>query len=147
MTTFILEFSGLQPSPIYEGNGTTNAGTGTTISTGALSNTQADAVKVAGGAIDTGTNNAWSSTGSGWTLPTNGSEPDGTAWLVAACAYKILSVAQSDTETWSRTGSSVGWDAQIGTYLVAADLPPGLGPGVAMDEVALNMQSQIAMMR
>lgn len=115
-TVFILEYSGLQTSPIFEGAGTSNSGTSATPATSALTNTQADAVKIAVTGVDSFTNTAFSSTGTGWTLPTNGSEPDGGNWLPGACGYKIVSASQSDTETWSRTGSNA-WDADIATYL------------------------------
>jgi hypothetical protein len=117
-TAFILEFSGLQASPIFEGAGSQASGTSTTPTTNALSNTQASAVKIAGAVIDATNNAAWTSTGTGWTLPTNGSEPDGVSWLIAACGYKIVTSAQSDTESWSRSGSNA-WQANITTYLTA----------------------------
>lgn len=55
-------------------------------------------------------------------MPTGGSEPDG-AWCVGASAYKIVSASQSDTESWTRTGSE-NWAADIATYLA----PAGGGP-------------------
>lgn len=116
ITAFVMEFSGMAASGIYEGSTTTGSGNGTTFTTSALTNTQATAVKVAVTGNDSSLNSAFSSTGTGWTLPTNGSEPDGSTWLAAACAYKIVSASQSDTETWTRTGT-VNWVADIATYL------------------------------
>jgi hypothetical protein len=148
VTAFVAEFSGLKPSGIFEAAGTDATGTSTTPATGALTNTQATAVKVAGAVIDATNNTAWTSTGSGYVLPTNGSEPDGVTFLIAALSYKICSVSASDTETWSRAGSNP-WRGNQATYLdtPVTGLPPGLGPHPAMDALALNMQSQAAMMR
>lgn len=132
-TAYILEFSGMLSSGMYEGpaSGTAcSSGTSTTPTTSALTNTAADAVKIAGAAFDAGDNLAWSSTGTGWTMPpTNGSEPDGSSFLVSACAYKIVSASQSDTEVWSR-GSSNPWVAHIATYLATSGGPsPVSGSG------------------
>jgi hypothetical protein len=118
-TAFILEFSGMLSSGMYEGPASSTActfGTSTTPTTSALTNTGTNAVKIAGAAFDAGDNIAWSSTGTGWTMPTNGNEANGGSFLIAACAYKIVSASQSDTETWSR-GSSNNWVAHISTYL------------------------------
>jgi hypothetical protein len=118
VTAFILEFSGVATSSAFEAAGTQTSGTGTTKTSPALTNTGANAVKVAVTSVDSPGSAAFSSTGTGWTLPANGEE-DSSANLVAACAYKIVSASQSDTETWTRTGSD-NWVSQIATYLQAA---------------------------
>lgn len=117
-TAFIFEFSGLNTTTIYEGAGTQNSGTSTTKATNALTNTAADAVKVAITSVDSGTTAAWTSTGTGWTLPANGEEDD-SANMPGACAYKIVSASQSDTESWTRTGSDP-FVANLATFLAAA---------------------------
>lgn len=120
VAAFIYELSGLENTgTLYEGGGTTNSGTSTTPATNALTNTAVNAVKVAITSVDGGNNTSGSSTGTGWTIPTNGQEPDGTAWLIAMSAYKIVSASQSDTESWSRTPSNP-WRADIATYIAAA---------------------------
>lgn len=143
-TVFVLEFSGMAASSMFETNGTAASGTSTTPTTNSVTNTQADSVKVAGASVDAGNNAAWSSTGTGWSLPTNGSEPDGLNWLIGACGYKIVSASQSDTESWSRSGSNP-WHAGITTYKAAAStgLPPGLGPS---GEMEMSTQATMAAM-
>ncbi len=118
---YFMEFSGMATSSIFEAAGTTASGTTSPMSTGALSNTQASAVKVAMVAVDTGDNQTLGTSGTGWTIPTNGSEGNGAAQYVGAVAYKIVAASQSDTETftWSGTFAS-GWTADIRTYLAPA---------------------------
>jgi hypothetical protein len=123
ITAFILEFSGMATSSMFEAAGATSNGTATTKTTSALTNTAANAVKIAVVALDGGGNTAWASLGTGWTMPTNGSEPDGTSWFNGASGYKIVSASQSDTESWSRTGTET-WAAEIATYLASSGAPP-----------------------
>lgn len=84
----------------------TGTGTGTnpvTSATGTLS--QADEIIICVFAQDTGTNNAISPAA---TWSSGGSEPDGTAHMVGATAYKIVSATTTTSHTWS--------DASSGSY-------------------------------
>ena len=136
VTAFVYEFSGMAPSSMYEGAASSTNGNGATKTTGALTNTQANALKLAITGVDSGATVAFTSTGTGWTMPSGtfpstGSEPDAT-WCVAASAYKIVSASQSDTEAWTRTGAD-NWVADIATYLAPAG---GGGTSVTPDAIA-----------
>lgn len=120
-TSFILEFSGMATSSILDAMMSAgNSGTTATPTSPALTNVQADAVFLAATVTDSGGTLTWSSTGTGWTLPAGGSEPDGTSQLTAAVGYKIVASAASQTETWGIGGTTPGWCAGIASYKVAA---------------------------
>jgi hypothetical protein len=125
-TSFILEFSGMPSSSMFEANGTTNSGTVTaptgnvTLSTQALTNSNATDVFVAYVRVANSGGSTWSSTGTGWTLPAGGSDTGAGSPDAAACGYQIVSTAAAQTESWqfNDPGSAHAdlWLAIIGCY-------------------------------
>lgn len=139
-TIFTVRVSGAATSSITDGTGGAgNTGTGgaTSISTGAMSSTNSDDFWVTLIGSDSGANPA-SLAAAGWTIPTNGSELNGAANVVAGIAYIANPGATSETGAWTASNSVL---ATVGMAYKAAGgaATPGCKNGLLLYGVGCEL--------
>lgn len=118
-TSFIQRHNNNPTTGVLDVVGALTQSTDTAVSTGAVTNNTANVVFVAVFGNNSGTNGATiTPTGSGWTQPVGGSEPNGSAFLVAATAYKYVTSIGAQTMTW--TDENIQWSARGAAYKVNA---------------------------
>jgi hypothetical protein len=145
-TAFILEFSNMAAASMADVFDTAlhASGTGTTtITTNALTNTNANDVFLAAFGTASSVTETFGSTGSGWTMPSGGFEGDA-AWITGACGYKLVSATGSQTQTWSNSQSDP-YASMIGCYKQGAAPPqdtPELRRGAARDNLMQQLLAQ-----
>lgn len=128
VTAFIYEFSGNATSSMRDATSpAVAAGTGTTATSGSLSNVTANALFFAAMTNASGANPATvTGTSSGWTYPAGGVETNGSTFQTLGTGYKIVSVTGAETSAW--TINSVRWDAMIAVYKAAGGAAAPQGP-------------------
>lgn len=120
-TAIVHEWSGLPSSGTLSdaASPAIKTGSATPASTNSLTNVSANAVFVAWVSDITGANPATvTSTGSGWTLPSDAVNTNGTTGDACGLAYKIVSSVAAQSESW--TIDSTQWGALIAVYKQAA---------------------------
>lgn len=138
-TIFTMRVSGAATSSITDGTGgagnTSSAGA-TSVSTGAMSSTNSDDFWVTLIGSDSGANPA-SLAAAGWTIPTNGSELNGAANVVAGIAYIANPGATTETGAWTASSSVL---ATVGMAYNAAAGGGGATRGVPSTLTLVGVQ-------
>lgn len=104
-TWFLMRASGLATSSITDSAGGSGTGTGTAVATGAFTSTASDDYWVSVCASESSANPATVTATSPWTIPTNGSETNGTANMVGGISYIANPSATSEDGQWTISSS------------------------------------------
>ena len=129
VTIFVSRFSGMATSSVVDGTGASATGTSTAAASGTFTTTNSDGVFYGAAFTESGSNPA-TVTNSTWTIPTNGSELDGSANIVGGVAYLINPGTTSGNAQF--TVDNVAWIAMGIGYKVAVAaasniIPPHYG--------------------
>jgi hypothetical protein len=117
-TWFLSRFAGAATSSPVDGTGASTSGSGTTAASGTFTTTNSDGMFYGAMMSDSGSNPATVTALDSWTIPTNGSETNGSVNVVAGVSYLLNPGTTSGNARY--TVDSAGWGAMGIGYKVAA---------------------------